>query len=237
MSEAVGHVDIGLAGLSVMVGIPAGRDFPPQTVSSLLGTFDVLRRLGVPAHLGMVINSGVVQWARDEVVDIFLASEANRLFWVDSDMDWQPAQFMRLLALSQRLDIVGASYAAKRDQPTFFVRLDPERAERNEYGLLSALGFGLGFTVMTRAAVEAIAAASPRVLDQVSGKEIAEVFRVGGHEGRRRGEDMAFFADLRRLGYPAWLDPDMVLGHVGPKVYSGRLSDALAPPGGAGPDG
>ena len=34
-----------------------------------------------------------------------------------------------------------------------------------------------------------------------------------------RGEDGAFFADLKAIGHQAWLDPSIRLGHVGAKEY------------------
>jgi hypothetical protein len=33
------------------------------------------------------------------------------------------------------------------------------------------------------------------------------------------GEDVAFFADVRALGFKVWLDATINLGHVGAKVY------------------
>ena len=107
-------IQIDLKGLSVMVGMPAGRDLPGLTVKSLMGTQSLCRDVGVPFQFGMVIGSAVVQWARDEVIDLFLQSNATRLFWIDSDMVWEPEQFMRLLALSQYRDVICAAYPAKK---------------------------------------------------------------------------------------------------------------------------
>jgi hypothetical protein len=43
----------------------------------------------------------------------------------------------------------------------------------------------------------------------------------------RRGEDGAFFDDIRALGHKVWLDPTIELGHVGTKVY--RVASMAAP--------
>lgn len=100
--------NINMAGVSVMIGMPAGRDLPIQTVKSLIGSFAACSERGVPCQFGAIANSAVIQWARDEVVDLFLKSDANVLFWIDSDMVWTPEQFIRLLVWSQVYDVVCA---------------------------------------------------------------------------------------------------------------------------------
>jgi hypothetical protein len=221
-------LDIDLKGLNVMVGIPAGRDLPALTVKSLMSTQALCRDVQVPFQMGMVIGSSVVQWARDEVVDLFLQSDATRLFWIDSDMVWEPQQFMRLLALSQYRDVICAAYPAKQDRPTFYVNWDEGRLTQGEYGLIEINGVGLGFTVMHRRVVEQLAANADRVFDDVAKREMAAVFRIGKTpEGRRQGEDMAFFSDIRALGHKIFLDPTVDLGHHGSKTYTGSIRDAL----------
>jgi hypothetical protein len=221
-------LDIKLDGLSVMVGIPATRDFHPWTVKSILATSQMCQRMRIPCQLGLVAGNAVVQWARDEVVDIFLQSQANRLFWIDSDIVWKPEDFMRMLALSQLREVICATYPAKIDQPTFYVNHDKTKPlEADDLGLLDVWGVGLGFTVMRREVVERLVAKAPRIYDEISGKDVAEVFKVGAVRGKRRGEDMAFFEDIRDLGYKVWLDPQVDLGHIGVKKYEGSVKDAL----------
>ena len=226
-------VAISLDGLSVAVGIPTGRDLPAMTVKSLLGTFSRCQAMGIPCQLSMIANNAVVQWARDEVIDLFLRSDATRLFWIDSDMVWKSEDFMRMLALSQKRDVVCATYPAKLDQPTFYVNRDQGKAlVPDDLGLLEIWGVGLGFTVMRREVVEALAEKAPKVLDEISGRQVAEVFRVASAPNAagiraRVGEDMAFFSDIRSLGYKVWLDPLVDLGHIGMKQYAGSIRDAL----------
>jgi hypothetical protein len=221
-------ITIDLKGLSVMIGIPAGRDLPGLTVKSLMRTQALCYSHQVPFQLGMVIGSAVVQWARDEVVDVFLKSDATRLFWIDSDMVWEPDQFMRLLALSQYRDVICGAYPAKKDQPTFYVNYDKDRLAQSEYGLIEINGIGLGFTVMARHVVEQLVAKADKIVDGTSEREIASVFRIDSVDGKRRGEDMAFFADIRALGHKIWMDPEVSPSHWGSKVYTGSIKNALA---------
>jgi hypothetical protein len=223
---------VDLKGINVMVGMPAGRDLHPLTVKSLMATQALCRDREVPFQMGLVIGSSVVQWARDEVIDVFLKSNATRLFWIDSDMTWEPDQFMRLLALSQYRDVLCGAYPAKMDQPTFYVNWDAAGGlVQREYGLIEIKGIGLGFAVISRKVIEELAAQAPKIFDEIGNREIAEVFRIGATDknGRRcrNGEDMAFFADIRALGYKVWLDPEISLGHIGQKTYTGSIKDAL----------
>ncbi len=58
-------------------------------------------------------------------------------------------------------------------------------------------------------------------------KPIARIFRCDSDKGWFRGEDMAFFADVRALGYQTNLDPQIDLGHIGPKEYRGSILEAI----------
>lgn len=224
MSEAI---SVSLDGLSVIVGMPTSRDLPPLTVKSLLATFAKCRAVSVPCELGMVANCAVITKARDEVVDLFLKSTASRLFWIDSDMVWEPEQFLRLLALSKLRKVVTAAYPAKTDRPTFYVNFESGTMQ-DDLGLIPIKGVGLGFTVMDREVVERLAESAPKMFDQVSGISLASIFRADiTPEGYFRGEDMAFFDDIRNLGYVVYLDPYTDLGHVGTKVYTGKIMDAM----------
>jgi len=219
-------VDVTLEGLSVMVGMPTHRDIPPKTTASLWATKERCDRLSIPCDLGMIV-AGLID-GRNGVLDDFLRSKANRLFWIDSDQTWRPAQFIRLLALSKLVPIVGATYPAKMDRPTFYVRHDEKTGlVRNDMGLCEVQGMGLGFTVITRGPLERLAASKPRVFDEISGRDMADVFRWGKIDGKRQGEDMAFFADLRALGYKVMLDPLTDIGHIGAKEYTGTIRDAM----------
>lgn len=220
-------VTVKLEGLSVMVGMPTTRDIPPQTVKALLASFAQCYQMKIPVEMGMIVGNGIVPWARDEVVDLFLRSKHNRLFWIDSDMVWEPEQFVRMIALSKLVPVVGATYPAKRERPTFFVNFEGA-VEKNEYGLLEVKGFGLGFTVVQREVIEKLAAKAEKVHDQIADHDMASIFRADRDEkGNRRGEDMAFFADVREAGYKVFLDPETDLGHIGVKTYTGTIRDAL----------
>lgn len=221
--------EMDISGLSVCMGIPSSRDISPLVVKSMFATKELCSKVGIQCDLAMVAGNAVIQWARDEVVDLMLQSNANRFFFIDSDIVWDAEDFVRMLALSSVYDVVCASYVAKHEPATFYIRYDNSKPlAADEYGLIEIDGAGLGFTIISRTAVEKIAAYSERVNDEISGKSYASIFKVGVSCGNRRGEDMSFFEEIKRAGYKIHLDPSISLGHIGTKVYRGRVLDAMS---------
>src|SRR5690349_1557092 len=151
--KVVSTTTVNMGGVSVMLGMPAGRDLPILTVKSIMGTMTACSKRGIPFEFGAVAHSAVVQWARDEVIDMFLKSDCNVLFWIDSDMVWEPGHFLRFLVWTQLYDVVCGAYPAKLDRTTFYLLRD-EPVVRNEHGLLPINGVGLGFVAMRRNVVE-----------------------------------------------------------------------------------
>lgn len=218
---------ISLGNVTVAIGFPAHRPIPPMTLMSMVKTIHKLTEMGIGMDVIMEISGNVIM-SRDGVLDSFLKGDKDKLFWIDSDMVWEADDFIRLLAISTQVDIVCGAYPAKTDGNQFYADV-VGRQTGNELGLVEINGIGLGFTVMDRKAVEQIAAQAPRVLDQITHRDMASVFRFDVFNGNRRTEDMAFFADLRGMGYKIWLDPMIDLGHVGDKEYRASVMDVLRP--------
>lgn len=219
--------------LSVAVGFPCGAQLPWQTAFSLAATVKACTQRRINVELNGIAGSSVVTWARDKVLDEFLRGSEQYLFWIDSDIRWEPADFIRLLVLSSQYGVVCAAYAQKTEAQTIVIRRpNLEHFDINPHGLLSVEGAGLGFTVVPRAIAEELAATKPWVYDPAEQRSIRSVFRIDtvdrGHEHQDvRHEDIAFFADIRDLGHPVWLDPTIQLGHVGPREYRNDPVKAL----------
>jgi len=218
-------------GPRVVIGMPVGSgSIPWPTAVSLMSTIRVLDREKIPVRIEAPMGSSIVQWARSAVAESFLKSDFTHLFWIDSDIVWSPNDFVRLLGFGAALDVVCATYPLKKEPEGYLVNLlrdENGNLTVNGLGCIKIASLGLGFTLVKRAVIEKLSAASPRVRDSLNKFEYADIFRVDTHNGGPRGEDVAFFADVRELGYDVWLDPSINLGHVGPKIYRGNVIDAL----------
>lgn len=216
-----------LADMTVSIGYPCGPYVSWQNAYSLAKTMYMCAEAGVQSSMDVVAGCPDVTAARSEVVDMFLKGTSSRLFWIDSDIVWEPNDFFRLLAFSTKMDVVCAAYPMKTVKHQFCIKHpDMETFQLNDFGCIKIEGTGLGFAIMTREVVEKVAATKPRTRD-MRGVDTADVFRRDVVDGYKRGEDQAFFADIRELGYDVWLDPTIQLGHAGSVVYRGDAVTAL----------
>ena len=212
--------------LSVCIGLPCGATLPWQTALSLAATVRACALKGIPVEVAVIAGAAIVTEARNQVVHAYLKTDCSRLFLIDSDMAWREDDFLRMLVLSEIMPVLCASYPRKRPDLRHTIKpLEGIEAPPNEFNCRQISGTGLGFTVMRREVVEAVVAAAGSAYDEVQAEEIPDVFRVDTVERRgrrtRRGEDMAFFADVMQAGYPIWYDPSVKLGHVGMHVFGG----------------
>ena len=219
-----------MAGISVFLAMPTHRDIPAQTVMSLMETQREMHNHNIPLTINMEVGGSLVHHSRTSLVRQFLKTDQNRMFWVDSDITWEAKDFLRLLALSTKMEVVCGAYPTKTDPPVFFLRYDGENTHyANEYGCLPVKGAGLGFTVVQRKVIEELSAKAPLVKFPFLGELTPRVFRCDEVNGEARGEDMAFFSDICDLGYTVNLDPSIDLGHVGSKTYSGSIASKMEP--------
>lgn len=224
-------MEVDLTGISVMIAMPVFDNVAAPTVRCLLETQAACGRHGISLDIEMNVGSTVFH-ARSLAAHRFLKSDNNRMFMVDADMVWTTDSFFRLLALSTKMECVSATYTAKTEPSRFYVGIaDPAAIVPNEFGCMAVDGLGLGFTVVTRKLIEELAARAPLLTFSMSlpGEKVAKIFRFDELDGEARGEDMAFFADVRALGYQPWLDSSVNLGHIGTKEYRASFSDHLAP--------
>lgn len=213
---------------SVGIGLPCGPALPWQTAMSLARTVRAAERLGVELDICVTAGASVVSEARNLVLHSFLATSADYLFWVDSDITWRTSDFFKMLRHATIHGVVLAAYPAKTESRPF--KFELASTQPNADKLYEIKSGGLGFAIMPRSVVLELAEAA-QLVDIGEERDVADVFRLDRvyTNGRRtaRGEDNAFVADIRRLGHKVWLDPEVQLGHVGNYVYAGDPITAL----------
>lgn len=218
-------VSIDPANTRVAIGMPVGHpSIPWFTTLSLVDTTQACARHGIGLKVLAPSNTYITH-ARSLTAKMFLETDATHLFWIDSDMVWQPRDFFKILALGCALPVVGATYAVKRD-PLMYIVPGLGR-EFNEYGCLPIRGMGLGFTCVQRKVIEELYARAPQVRLSAEGIECADMFRFDVVDGHVRGEDTSFFVDCYEAGYQPYLDPQTSPGHVGLKVFGGNVAEEL----------
>jgi hypothetical protein len=211
--------------------MPCGANVPWQTAVSLARTARFAAQNGIPLDLCVTAGGSVVSEARNLVLNSFFRTKADILLWIDSDIEWSVADFVRIVQHATLVDVVCAAYPVKTPGAPFIIKQpDPDDVEINGLGLVKITGIGLGFCAVRRSVLEILASTAWRV-DIGDERDVADVFRIDRTvtNGRRvaRGEDIAFFDDVTAMGRDVWLDPTIELGHVGNCVYRGDPVSAL----------
>jgi len=220
---------VSMEGISVFLAMPVNRDLHPAVVMSLLETQDLMKDRNIPMNVYMEVGGSLVHHSRTSIVHQFMQSDYNRLFWVDSDITWKAADFLKFIALSTQMDVVCGAYPTKSLPPKYILRTDNpgEPVEANEHGCLPIRGVGLGFSIVTRKVIEELYTRAPKRIYPQSKDPIPRVFRCDEEGIEARGEDMAFFADIRELGHKVHLDPSVSLGHIGPHIFTGSVAQFI----------
>ena len=173
----------------------------------------VLRLLHEPTHTVVVAGNGsgpLICRARNELLEAFLASDAEAFLSVDTDISFDPGTLDQLVGADQ--PIVGAHYKGINSAGTFPVALlrnsqglydkATYKALRGRKGLKKVDAVGMGFTLIRREVVQALGVG---VL-----WPFAEIL---SDKGQALGEDATFCLRAKEKGFDAHLLLDAHVGH------------------------
>lgn len=175
------------------------------------------------------VHGTLVDKARDCLAERAMESDADWLFFIDSDIGFHPSAARLLLtkAVETSYPIIGIPYLRRTMNKRFSVRPlpDADPPVMNEHGVCEVLGAPTGFMVIHRSVLDAVA----RYSDDAS-----LTYRLGDGTMRRRyfafgyseenhllGEDFTFCALARSLGFPTYVLPGIELTHQGSHGFTG----------------
>jgi glycosyltransferase involved in cell wall biosynthesis len=166
----------------------------------------------------------LVQRARNDLVRMAMDGGYDTLFFIDSDVEWEPEWFFRFLARPE--PIVGAALIKKSDQESYTVKIIKKNLTKSEDDVLVQVdGLGTGFLKVDRFALEKLWLMSePYVHDGVPNRMVFDLKIV---DGDLISEDYVMCHKWQSLGYIVWLDPSITINHNGVKKYQGNLSSFL----------
>lgn len=218
-----------------MILTPVYRDTAWQYTRSLVDTCVALERLGIKHRAQFVVGNSNLPRARNELAAEFLATDCTDAILIDSDMNWQPNDVLRLLASDQPL--IGAVGRKRVDLPDTdpsgwccrFHADGQERLHQDHMGAIEVLGVGTGFLKIERRVFEGMMLARPEwkrsgfaSMTSAVRAKYYKFFRFP--ESEETGEDYCFCQSWRDLGGAVWIDPDISLGHAGSHEFRGSIS-------------
>lgn len=204
----------------VMIGTPCydGR-IDVWYANSLVTTVKMAEERGVEITPMWVSFDALIQRARNDTVQIALEMGVDDLIWIDSDIEWNPEWFYKLLDYPE--DIVGGTYRKKGDVEQYVLRQTQKRPIVQETGLVEVDGLGTGFVKMSRKSLQWLWDNSKEYIDPKDGKERRMIFDVVIEHGDMVSEDIHMFNTLSRGGFKIWMDTAMTCNHIGPYKFKG----------------
>lgn len=220
-------------------------------VQGLLETINKMRELGVQTYWAQITNESLITRARNELVRVFLASDADYLMFIDADIAFRGPDVLQLLAADA--DVVCGIYPKKEvdwkrvaqaakdgevenlaDFGGAFVlnMIGNSDAETDDSGLIEIRHGGTGFMLIKRGVFAHLAPYVPVYRTSSAKTEsgsyvqplVNEFFATSIDDtGALLSEDYHFCELWRKHGGKVFANPFIKLEHVGTYVYGGNI--------------
>jgi choline kinase len=209
----------------VLIGTPSydGR-VDVWFANSLIATVKEAEKKGIFVHAIYTSYDSLVQRARNSLVKLALEGGYTDLFFIDSDTEWEPEWFFRLLNRPE--PIVGGALIKKSEKEEYTAKIINKTLKYSEdKKLLEVDGVGTGFLKVSRFALENLWEASDPYTSE--GEEHRMIFDIKVENGNLISEDYIMCYKWKNLGYKVWLDPTITCNHIGVKKFEGNLNKFL----------
>lgn len=214
------------------------KAFSPYVVS-LVQTLRLLTANGVGFSFMEISGDSYVHRARNTICDAFLEDEeATDLFFIDSDMSWNPEAFLKMCLLPQ--PVLGGSYPVKNkwDAWTSIPKQHEEGGKPALKGvelpdgsaLIEAHVLAGGFLRLKRDALVKFREkfpddnyTEPSTRPDDPERKFTEFFFAGKIDGKFFGEDHYFSMKMRNAGIPMFIFPNVDITHWGYNAFAGNF--------------
>jgi len=206
----------------VLIGTPSydGR-IDVWFANSLIATVKQAEKKGIFVHAIYTSYDSLIQRARNSLVRLALTGGYDDLFFIDSDCEWEPEWFFRLLDRPE--PIVGGVLVKKSSKEGYTVKLvDKELKWSEDKKLIQVDGVGTGFMKISRFALEKLWDISDKYMSE--GEEHRMICDIKVENGDLISEDYILGNKWKSLGYKIWLDPTITLNHIGIKKFKGNFN-------------
>jgi glycosyltransferase involved in cell wall biosynthesis len=209
----------------VLIGTPSydGR-IDVWFANSLIETVKIAEKKGIFVHAIYTSYDSLVQRARNSLFRLALQGNYDDLFFIDSDCEWNPEWFFRLLDRPE--PIIGGALIKKSENEGYTVKLTDKKLKySNDNKLIEVDGVGTGFMKVSRFALEKLWEMSDVYTSE--GEEHRMICDIKVENGDLISEDFVIANKWKSLGYKIWLDPTITLNHIGTKKYKGNFNNFI----------
>ena len=202
---------------SFFFATPCHSNITVQYCRSALALTKELVQAGIEHEWAIHQGCSIISIARNLLVQKFLDGKCNYLFWIDSDIRFEPDDFAKIYRLDADIGVGAASTRAEKRLINMWKGGKRLASLEALSGPIEVDYAGTGFMAVKREVIE--------VLSQSCGAFMANDDRVPAlymtpiHDGEFEGEDHFFCRIAREAGFKIVLDPSVRVGHVGQCEY------------------
>lgn len=214
--------------MKVVVSIPTySGDIPCRLARCLLDELVLSKEAGVDLQFSFLPNCSHVAMGRNQLACDFLESDADKLFFLDSDLTFEPGAILKVVSFDESL--VGGAYRYKRDDEIYPVGwLDKPELWSNEQGLLEVMTLPGGFLSISREVFLHFKHQFPDREYEHFGRIAFGFFQMRIDHGQLWGEDSLFCTEWRVMDEKVFLYPELNITHWdGNKSYEGHIGNWL----------
>ena len=204
--------------MKVLIAVPCMDQVPAPFCQSLAQ----LKKVG---ECVLAMKSGsLIYTSRNSLATMAIQMDADYVFWLDSDMVFQPDTLVRMMDTVQKhdIDMLTGLYFRRVPpySPVLFDKLEMRTKTVLDWSEFKSIpedlfevgGCGFGCVLV-----------NTEVLISVQGKH-GNMFAPMGNNG----EDIAFCIRARDCGYKIICDPSIICGHVGYSVVDDQFFKAFS---------
>lgn len=217
--------------MSVVIAIPTiSGSVRSECLTSTLAATRALTTRGVEHDVIVLADCPVLPVARNTLVAMFMQTGMDDLFFIDSDVGFDPAAFLAILDRSER--VVAGVYPLKRPTGGWPVQIQTrDGVPIGRDGLIEADYLPAGFMRIKRIVIERMQEAYPELryaknvvhVNDAHIHDAYDFFNMGAVDGQTwRTEDYAFCKRWRDIGGQLWVYPDCDFSHIGTMAYRGN---------------
>lgn len=202
---------------NIYIAIPAMNEVCTEFARDLALATGWLSKNGFDFNIGVSMGS-VVTRGRRALVELFLKSNCDYIWWLDSDMKFPPDAALRLMARNK--DIVGANYRRRRFPDTSFVSMVGDvgayrSLETNDLSpaMEQCDVIPHGCVLIKKTVYQTIP--EPHYLQEY----IREI-------DQELGEDVYFCKEAKKSGFEIWIDHELSkdVAHIGTLYFNYNLT-------------
>lgn len=223
-----------LAGRKLFLAIPAyDHKISLKSAISIARLAQIVGEHGIQIAIGSICGCSVVSKARNLLVDEFLDSECTDLLFLDSDINFEPEDVLRLLAWTTNYGVAAGVPRTRKPKGAYIVTMDhgpQNELVADDMGCVKTKRVATAFMMVQRKVFETLRDAHPewQYYDDNSGKKLHAFFDFLVTPEGYVGEDFLFCDRVHAHGFEVWVDPTIKLGHMGVIEYHGDFGkDAI----------